>query len=144
MIVDMSYCLKNDLSLYQYLLKQFRLHHLMFISHNLTAQIKILNLFSIGTQAPHRERRKIIPDTMKVSQKAIQRMMVVTPKENMLQIIPIMAITCKRHIQFVEYFLNEGYFATNNHFQLLHVTNRFTYHFAANNHTFVSSKVTKI
>jgi len=57
-------------------------------------QVKILNLFNIGTYNPQRENSKISPDTTKVSQKANQRTADVTcVNEATFKIIPMTAIT---------------------------------------------------
>ena len=72
---------------------------LISMLYNLTNQIKILNLFNIGTYNPQRENSKISPDKMKVSQKANQRTADVTGvTEATFKIIPMTAITCKIYV----------------------------------------------
>ena len=68
-----------------------------FISkiRDLTSQISIENLLSILLYALQRENRKIIPETIIVSQKTIHNRIPANPPETMLTHIPMNAMTSK-------------------------------------------------
>ena len=64
----------------------------------LTSQISIENLLSMVLYALQRDSRKIIPETIIVSQKTIHNKIPANPPETMLTSIPMKAMTSKNQM----------------------------------------------
>ena len=65
---------------------------------DLTSQISIENLLSMVLYALQSDNRKIIPDTIIVSQKTIHNKIPANPPETMLMSIPMKAMTSKNQM----------------------------------------------
>ena len=65
---------------------------------DLTSQISIENLLSMVLYALHRDNKKIIPETIIVSQKTIHNRIPANPPETMLTNIPMKAMTSKNQM----------------------------------------------